>query len=507
MSFFENLTKKWKEKRNSLLPSTKITPSNRRNSSLDEESFCKIEPDHSRDLKLPIVTPLEPVTGQHPLANSTENIAPVIRSQLYPKNMGNNSSAENTSPVTLKSQANINEGSTNSVSTSRSPSTSSLIATPVSSDEKSVSTVSSPKSPITQESKLGSKDTTRWRSVFGDKGPRSVAGSFTCPVCSVILYTSDDGAVSQHVDGCLTTALNKTNMTSTSSTSSPTKNPPPTSNRTQSQTISIANVQSPSTFQTKPMSPAPLANTVSSPVLSSSFTPITTLSPPKTAERFKDQPPLFPEQEIDESDPFAIRCPYPSCTKLLEAKDFYDHVMALHSAAPSQSHSCPVCTIMGVNNFKPNKDTNLYRHVRSNHYDLSQANSRSTSTSSSRGSNRSHSVSNVKSGSSSIRSSTGSSGTTNSPSSSTSSPISSSPKISKEDLPADVLNMYKNLGSRYVVDTLKQAMDTECTICYEEFEEGAVIARLDCFCIFHKKCIDQWFKKSNKCPLHKDEFL
>jgi hypothetical protein len=45
----------------------------------------------------------------------------------------------------------------------------------------------------------------------------------------------------------------------------------------------------------------------------------------------------------------------------------------------------------------------------------------------------------------------------------------------------------------------------ECTICYDEFEEGNVIARMDCFCIYHKKCIDSWLKKHPKCPLHSAE--
>jgi len=427
--------------------------------------------------------------------------------------MGNSTSTENSTQVSTKLQTHSN-ASSNSVSTSTSSSNNTLIATPVPSGEKSSSTVSSvqssPNTNTNDSDSLVGKDATRWRNAFGSKNPRSVSGSFTCPVCSVILYTNDDSAVNQHVEGCLVKALNKSNVTSTStSTSSTSTNSnPPTSNRNPSQTISISTVQSPSTFQiTKPPQ---LVSTQSTPALSSSFTPITTLSPTQNQDRFKDQPPLFPEPEIDESDPFAVRCPYASCAKLMEAKDFYDHVMALHSAAPSQCHSCPVCTIMGVNSFKPTKDTNLYRHVRNNHYDLSQANNRSTSTSSSRGNNRSHSVSNVKPASSTIRSSTGGSGTTKSPSGTntgTSSPISSSPKIVKEDFPADVLNMYKNLGSRYVVDTLKQDMESECTICYEEFVEGDTIARMDCFCIFHKKCIDRWFKKSNKCPLHKDEFL
>ncbi|XGW19817.1 hypothetical protein V3C99_003559 [Haemonchus contortus] len=42
----------------------------------------------------------------------------------------------------------------------------------------------------------------------------------------------------------------------------------------------------------------------------------------------------------------------------------------------------------------------------------------------------------------------------------------------------------------------------ECSICLEEMLTGAVIARLPCLCIYHKQCIDEWFKRKNCCPEH-----
>ncbi|PUU75021.1 FYVE zinc finger-domain-containing protein [Tuber borchii] len=44
----------------------------------------------------------------------------------------------------------------------------------------------------------------------------------------------------------------------------------------------------------------------------------------------------------------------------------------------------------------------------------------------------------------------------------------------------------------------------ECVICFEEFEVGDVIARLECLCRYHKKCIRMWFDKkgSGECPVH-----
>lgn len=53
----------------------------------------------------------------------------------------------------------------------------------------------------------------------------------------------------------------------------------------------------------------------------------------------------------------------------------------------------------------------------------------------------------------------------------------------------------------YNEDTLK-INKGECAICLEEMEEGHLIARLPCFCVYHKGCIDEWFKRKNTCPEH-----
>ncbi|CAD5211245.1 unnamed protein product [Bursaphelenchus xylophilus] len=42
----------------------------------------------------------------------------------------------------------------------------------------------------------------------------------------------------------------------------------------------------------------------------------------------------------------------------------------------------------------------------------------------------------------------------------------------------------------------------ECAICLEEMIVGHTIARLPCLCIYHKKCIDEWFCRKNCCPEH-----
>jgi hypothetical protein len=48
--------------------------------------------------------------------------------------------------------------------------------------------------------------------------------------------------------------------------------------------------------------------------------------------------------------------------------------------------------------------------------------------------------------------------------------------------------------------------DAECTICLEEFEVGASMSRLECFCRFHKKCIQDWFvDHPGRCPVHQHD--
>ena len=43
----------------------------------------------------------------------------------------------------------------------------------------------------------------------------------------------------------------------------------------------------------------------------------------------------------------------------------------------------------------------------------------------------------------------------------------------------------------------------ECPICMVEYEVGDELARLECFCKFHKVCIDGWLTRKQECPTHK----
>lgn len=45
----------------------------------------------------------------------------------------------------------------------------------------------------------------------------------------------------------------------------------------------------------------------------------------------------------------------------------------------------------------------------------------------------------------------------------------------------------------------------ECVICFEELQGGQTIARLPCLCIYHKVCIDGWFRVNRSCPEHPED--
>lgn len=47
-------------------------------------------------------------------------------------------------------------------------------------------------------------------------------------------------------------------------------------------------------------------------------------------------------------------------------------------------------------------------------------------------------------------------------------------------------------------DTWVHGEKAECVICFEEFEEGDVIARLECLCRYHKVCFlsfGNWYRE------------
>ena len=54
----------------------------------------------------------------------------------------------------------------------------------------------------------------------------------------------------------------------------------------------------------------------------------------------------------------------------------------------------------------------------------------------------------------------------------------------------------------YNEETVEEEREEECIICLEDFVVGETIARLPCLCVYHKHCLDEWFKVNNVCPQH-----
>ena len=44
-------------------------------------------------------------------------------------------------------------------------------------------------------------------------------------------------------------------------------------------------------------------------------------------------------------------------------------------------------------------------------------------------------------------------------------------------------------------------------ICLEYFVNGDVLATIPCFHRFHRKCIKEWFKNKNTCPICKTKII
>lgn len=63
------------------------------------------------------------------------------------------------------------------------------------------------------------------------------------------------------------------------------------------------------------------------------------------------------------------------------------------------------------------------------------------------------------------------------------------------------VNSYSTIHQNEKVDS---DYDNECLICLEDLEPGDKVGRLECLCVFHYKCIKDWFNKKGygECPIH-----
>ncbi|KAK3603793.1 hypothetical protein CHS0354_042794 [Potamilus streckersoni] len=73
--------------------------------------------------------------------------------------------------------------------------------------------------------------------------------------------------------------------------------------------------------------------------------------------------------------------------------------------------------------------------------------------------------------------------------------------IPPEDLECHLVMCLTKPRISYNEDVLTEDKG-ECCICLDDLTQGDTIARLPCLCIYHKVCIDSWFKKNRSCPEH-----
>jgi hypothetical protein len=65
----------------------------------------------------------------------------------------------------------------------------------------------------------------------------------------------------------------------------------------------------------------------------------------------------------------------------------------------------------------------------------------------------------------------------------------------------------KEIGYKKIKD-LDQLSDKTCSICLDDYCLGEYKKTLKCSHIFHKKCIDRWFKKDHlECPLCREKII
>jgi hypothetical protein len=63
-------------------------------------------------------------------------------------------------------------------------------------------------------------------------------------------------------------------------------------------------------------------------------------------------------------------------------------------------------------------------------------------------------------------------------------------------------NILKLLPKNKVND-INKLDEKKCVICLEYFVNGDVLTTIPCFHVFHPKCINEWFKNKNTCPICK----
>lgn len=252
------------------------------------------------------------------------------------------------------------------------------------------------------------------------------------------------------------------------------------------------------------------------------------------------------EQAVFAAHPFAVLCPFAGCGRVMEAADFFAHAPSAHTEA---THECPLCALIGNQT-----SCMLLSHLALLHGDLRGAGNP----------NQFHTVLKHKAAASAAAAAAATTATTaaavaavpktpagirhvehadlkrKGKSSSKSSAkkrrgaSAAVPECGVCGAPQDGTCMcevavlesaraslvaslaalvssstmsIKSASMSSVQEQLSVTLETECIICFEEMEEGDLVTRLGCMCVFHASCLDQWYGKSQKqgCPTHRGE--
>ncbi|EAR86753.2 zinc finger, C3HC4 type (RING finger) protein (macronuclear) [Tetrahymena thermophila SB210] len=77
--------------------------------------------------------------------------------------------------------------------------------------------------------------------------------------------------------------------------------------------------------------------------------------------------------------------------------------------------------------------------------------------------------------------------------------------LQDEALDTLIYNQLQSCKAIEMVET--QQNQQECSICLEQYQAQDEVCKLQCRHIFHKNCINLWFKQKNYCPLDRIKLL
>lgn len=72
-------------------------------------------------------------------------------------------------------------------------------------------------------------------------------------------------------------------------------------------------------------------------------------------------------------------------------------------------------------------------------------------------------------------------------------------KDNNEDIYDDI--KFGNKFISYKMNKRDERLEYECVICLEDIKNNDNVILTECFHMYHEKCISDWFKISNICPI------